>query len=159
MKYLLLLFSCTFYGQVLHHQMLSSQGATQELSSGIIVTQTVGQQSAIGTFNGDNIVMQGFQQSVWSKYIASNKTENLVGIDIYTYPNPFTETIYFQFSEPITDVVTISVFDILGRELYRQDKVPVNSILTIDLAILPSTKYLVRLQTSKINYYTQIIKK
>ena len=159
MKYLLLLFSCTFYGQVLHHQMLYSQGATQELSSGIIVTQTVGQQSAIGTFNGDNIVMQGFQQSMWSKYIASNKTENLVGIDIYTYPNPFTETIHFQFSEPITDVVTISVFDILGRELYRQDKVPVNSILTIDLAILPSTKYLVRLQTSKINYYTQIIKK
>jgi hypothetical protein len=159
MKYLLLLFSCTFYGQVLHHQMLSSQGATQELPGGIIIKQTIGQQSLIGTSSGDNIVMQGFQQSLWGKYIASSKTVDLSGVNISTYPNPFTETVHFKFSEPITDVVTISVFDILGRLLYQQEKTAINSILSIDLGRLPSTKFLVRLQTPKVNYYTQIIKK
>jgi hypothetical protein len=81
---------------------ISSQGLSKEMANGLVIKQTVGQQSLTGNYSGDFIVLQGFQQSVWSKYIASNKTEDLVGIDIYTYPNPFTETIHFQFSEPIT---------------------------------------------------------
>jgi hypothetical protein len=159
MKYLLLFFSCTFYGQVLHHQMLSSHGTSHELSSGVIINQTIGQQSLIGNSSTDFVVMQGFQQSLWGKYIASTRIEDLSGIKTTTYPNPFTETVNFQFSESVTDVVTISVFDIVGRLVYQQDKTPINNILTINLAMLPSTKYLVRLQTLKLSYYTQIIKK
>jgi hypothetical protein len=159
MKYLLMFFSISFYGQVLHHQMLSSQGASHELSSGVIINQTIGQQSLIGNSSTDFVVMQGFQQSLWGKYIASTRTEGLFGIKTTTYPNPFTETVNFQFSESVTDAVTISVFDIVGRLVYQQDKTPLNNILTINLAMLPSTKYLVRLKTLKLNYYTQIIKK
>jgi hypothetical protein len=159
MRYLFLLISCSFYGQVLHHQMISSQGLTKEMTNGLVIKQTIGQQSLTGNSSGDYIVMQGFQQSLWGKYIASTTTEDLTIIKTTTYPNPFTETVNFQFSEPVTDVVTISVFDILGRMVYQQDKIPINAIVTINLAILPSTKYLVRLQTLKLNYYTQIIKK
>jgi len=159
MKYLFLFFSCAFYGQVVHHQMLSSQSASHELSSGVIINQTIGQQSLTGNSITNFVVMQGFQQNLWGKYITSTATGDLTVIKTITYPNPFTHTVNFQFSEPVTDVVTISVFDILGRVVYQQDKVPLNTILTIDLSILPSTKYLVRLQTSKLTYYTQIIKK
>jgi len=159
MKYFFLLFSCAFYGQVMHHQMLSAQGASQELSSGVIINQTIGQQSSTGNSSTDFVVMQGFQQNLWGKYITSNAAEDLKGIKTITYPNPFTETVNFQFSEPVTGVVTISVFDILGRVVYQQEKVPINTTLTIDLSILPATKYLVRLQTLKLTYYTQIIKK
>lgn len=159
MKYLFMFFSISFYGQVLHHQMLSSQGHTNKLSNGLIISQTIGQQSLTGNSSGDYVVMQGFQQNVWGKYIAASKTEEIDGIKTITYPNPFTETVNFQFSEPITDVVSILVFDILGRVVYQQDKIPINNLLTINLAMLPSTKYLVRLKTLKLNYYTQIIKK
>jgi hypothetical protein len=45
MKYLFLFFSCSFYGQVLHHQMLSAQGASIITNNGFVINQTIGQQS------------------------------------------------------------------------------------------------------------------
>ncbi|RTY73651.1 T9SS type A sorting domain-containing protein [Flavobacterium sp. GSP27] len=160
MKYLLLLFSTAFYAQVLHHEMLSSQGISTKTYNGLIVVQTIGQQSMTGTStNKDYTVMQGFQQSLWGKYITSNKIDVIEGIKTITYPNPFTETVNFQFSESITDLITISIFDILGRLIFEQKKVSVNTILTINLAQLPSSEYLVRLNSTNLNYYTKIIKR
>ena len=159
MKYLLLLFSVSFYGQVLHHQMISSQGASTKTADGLIIKQTIGQQSLIGTSGNKNyVVMQGFQQSLWGKYIASNNVETIEGIVTTTYPNPFTETINFQFSKPVADIISISVFDVLGRLVYEQKQNAVNSILTIDLNTLPTSQYLVRLSATNLNYYTKIIK-
>ncbi len=160
MKYLLFLFTISFYGQTLHHQMLSSQGQSIKMNNGIIVKQTVGQQSVIGSStNKDYVVMQGFQQSYWSKYIASNKIDVVQGINTIAFPNPFTETINFKFSKPITEDISIFIFDILGRLVYEQKKKIDNDILTIDLAKFPTSEYLVRLNTNSFNYYTKIIKK
>ncbi len=50
MRYLLIFFTITFHGQVLHHQMLSSQGISKKMPDGSVVTQTVGQQSLIRNF-------------------------------------------------------------------------------------------------------------
>jgi hypothetical protein len=159
MKYLLLLFSITFQGQVLHHQMLSSQGLSTKMPDGLIIKQTVGQQSLTGTSTNKNyVVMQGFQQSLWSKYIASSNIDSIENIKTTTYPNPFTETINFQFSKPIADIISISIFDVLGRLVYEQKKKAINTILTIDLASLPTSEYLIRLSTTNLNYYTKIIK-
>lgn len=158
MKYLLLLFSITFQGQVLHHQMLSSQGVTTKTPDGLIVRQTIGQQSLTGTSGTkEYVVMQGFQQSLWGKYIASNHMA-IDDIETTTYPNPFTETINFRFSKPITDDMTISVFDLSGRLIYEQKKKPVNSILSIDLAKVPTSEYLIRLSTTTFKFYAKIIK-
>ena len=160
MRYLLLLFSITFQAQVVHHQMLSSQGASTKTPNGLIVRQTVGQQSLTGTSaNKDYVIMQGFQQSLWGKYIASNNVDATEGITTTTYPNPFTQNINFQFSKPITDEISISIFDVLGRMIYEQNRKAVNDILTIDLSGLPSSEYLLYLRTNKLNYYTKIIKK
>jgi len=159
MKYLLLLFSITFQGQVLHHQMISSQGLSSKTPQGLIIRQTVGQQSLTGTSgNKEFVLMQGFQQSLWGKYIASNNLETIGGIKTTTYPNPFTDAINFQFSKPVIDEISITVFDILGRMIYEQNKKAVNDILTIDLATLPTSEYLIRLSTTNLNYYTKIIK-
>lgn len=35
----------------LHHQMLSSQGSTSKTEKGVIVTQTIGQQSVSGNYS------------------------------------------------------------------------------------------------------------
>jgi hypothetical protein len=155
MKYLFLLFSFSFYGQVLHHQMLSSQGDTKVLSNGVVVRQTIGQQSVIGNSDGDIVVMQGFQQSLWSKYISSNTTEYIKTI---VYPNPFIDKVNFEFSKPIQEIITVSVYDILGRLVFEQKKKPDEMILTIDLFQLPRSEYLVRLYSTNYNYYTKIIR-
>lgn len=160
MKYLLFLFTISFYGQTLHHQMLSSQGQSIKMTNGLIVKQTVGQQGITGSStNKDHVVMQGFQQSYWSKYIASNKIDVVQGINTIAFPNPFTETINFKFSKPITEEISIFIFDVLGRLVYEQKKKIDDDILTIDLAKFPTSEYLVRLNTNSFNYYTKIIKK
>lgn len=159
MKYLFLLFSISFYGQVLHHQMISSQGLSTKTSNGLIVNQTVGQQSLTGTStNTDYVVMQGFQQSLWGKYIASSTIETIEGIKTITYPNPFTKSINFKFSKSVSDIISISIFDVLGRLIYEQQEKAVNDILTIDLSRLPTSEYLIRLRTTSLNYYTKIVK-
>ena len=139
--------------------MLSSQGQSIKTTNGFQIKQTIGQQSVTGSStNKDYIFMQGFQQSYWSKHIATNKIDVVQGISVIAYPNPFIETINFQFSKPIADEISIFVFDILGRLIYEQKKKIDNNILTIDLARLPTSKFLVRLTTNNLNYYTKIIK-
>ena len=158
MKYLLLFFSITFHGQVLHHQMLSSQGMSTKTSNGLIISQTIGQQSLTGTSSTNFVLLQGFQQSVWGKYIASNKKDEIDALKTITYPNPFTEFVNFQFSQPVTESISINVFDIVGRLIFQQNKKSVDNILTIDLALLPNSEYLVQLKTTNLTYYTKIIK-
>jgi hypothetical protein len=159
MKYLLLLFSFTFYGQVLNHQMISSQGQTIATPSGLVIKQTVGQQSITGNTKSKEVaVLQGFQQSLWSKYITENKIDVVSGITTLTYPNPFIETINFQFSIPIKDEISILIFDVLGRLIFQQKKRADNTVLTLDLARLPTSEFLVQLTANNFNYYTKIIK-
>ncbi len=156
MKYLLLLFSVSFYGQVLHHQMLSSQGTTNKTAEGYIISQTIGQQSVIGNSNKDPVVIQGFQQSKWNGYIAANlKTE----ITVLTYPNPFSDLINFEFLDPIDEEISIYIFDVAGRLIHKQKETLNNSVLTIQLSKLPKSEYLVQLRSISMTYYTKIIKK
>lgn len=160
MRYLLLLFSLAFQAQVVHHQMISSQGASVKTSDGLLIRQTVGQQSLTGiSINKDYVVMQGFQQSLWGSYISSNNVDAVEGIITTTYPNPFTQNINFQFSKPVMGEISIAVFDVLGRLIYEQNKKAINNVLTVDLSGLPISEYLLYLRTKDLHYYTKIIKK
>ncbi|WP_367770622.1 T9SS type A sorting domain-containing protein [Flavobacterium sp. WC2421] len=155
MRYILLFFTVTFQGQVLHHQMLSSQGNTKKLSNGIVINQTIGQQSIIGTSKDGFVVMQGFQQSLWSNYIATN---TVAVISTKTYPNPFANTINFQFSKSITEPIAIHVYDSSGRLVFQGNRSANGTILSVDLSNLPTSPYLVSLKSNAFTYYTQIIK-
>lgn len=160
MKIFITIFLISFsgiYGQSLHHQMLSAQGSSTTLTNGVFVSQTIGQQSVIGNYTQNGSTYgQGFQQSVWSKYIKQN--EALSSITTTTYPNPFISTINFQFSQPIKETITVSLFDIRGRLIYEESKKATNTILTLELPNLSSSNYLIRLSTPTYTYFTQIIK-
>ena len=141
--------------QELHHQMISAQGTSTTTTTGLVVKQTIGQQSVAGTSTEGVIVQQGFQQSFWHKHVATNTP----GLSIATYPNPFESVINFQFSELIESVVQISVFDVQGRLVFSTTLPLTTTLLTIDLPFLSHGEYLVRLSGNKINYFTKIIKK
>lgn len=152
---LLLLFTSRIYSQNLHHQMLSSQGTNKVLSNGMLVSQTIGQQSAIGNHTNGITVGQGFQQSHWAKFLNSNVA---VQITTTTYPNPFIATVNFQFSQIIKEPIEITVFDVRGRLIFQDKKRAVESILTVELPQLASSNYLVRLSAPNYTYYSQILK-
>lgn len=144
------------FSQDLHHQMLSSQGKSTVLSNGMMVSQTIGQQSVIGNHTNGVTVGQGFQQSHWAKYVSSNDTNQ---ITTTTYPNPFVTTVNFQFSQPISETIEISLFDVRGRLLFQDKKRATDSVLTVELPQLASSNYLIRLTATNYSYYSQILKK
>ena len=152
---LLIVFSTNSFSQDLHRQMLSSQGKSTILSNGMLVRQTIGQQSAIGNHTNGVTVGQGFQQSQWAKYVKSNVA---VQITTTTYPNPFIATVNFQFSQPINETIEIAVFDIRGRLIFQDKKRATDSVLTVELPQLASSNYLVRLIAPNYTYYSQILK-
>ena len=161
-KYKTTLFSLAFFAsngvfaQQLHHQMISSQGASTTTSSGFIIKQTVGQQSVSGNSQGDVIVQQGFQQNYWQELL---KTSNIAGIMITTYPNPFREVLNFKFSNFSGTSVHVSIFDSYGRSVFEKTSMVNDNLLTLeDMPILPSAQYLVRLSGTNLNYFTTIIK-
>ena len=155
LKWIFLVLAIKSYSQDLHHQMLSSQGKSTVLNNGMMVSQTIGQQSVIGNHTNGVTVGQGFQQSHWAKYENSNGANQ---ITTTTYPNPFVTTVNFQFSQPISEIIEIALFDVRGRLLFQEKKRATDSVLTLDLPQLASSNYLIRLTATNYTYYSQILK-
>ena len=156
MKILLLLlvtFSC--FSQRLHHQMLSSQGTSSRASGGVVVRQTIGQQSAIGNYRDSNIIVgQGFQQSNKMK----TAVPPVISVTTTTYPNPFIDRVNFQFSTPIAGPFKISLFDVMGRLVYYKQKVSINNTLTIENLSFAQGEYFVKLTAKNYTYSTNLLK-
>jgi hypothetical protein len=143
------------FSQNLQRQMVSAQGNSIALINGMYVSQSIGQQSITGTSQKNNFTLsQGYQQSLWNSYI---KTNNTSLISTKTYPNPFFDTLNFQFSQPINSPIQITLFDITGKIVFQQTKLANETLLTITNLQLPSATYLVHLSADKFDYYTQII--
>ena len=142
-------------GQVLHHQMISAQGGTHMLPNGMMVTQTVGQQSPIGNSYNDFYMGQGFQQSAWINLMESN---GIVEVSSLVYPNPFISNVSFQFSGPVGPLIRVTIFNVAGIAVYNHESIVENGLLTLNLSHLPSNPYLVRLSAIGFSYFTKIIK-
>ena len=154
--FFVLMFPFLLISQELHHEMISSQGKSVELDSGIYVTQTIGQHS-IASYSIDNLtVQQGYQQSFWSSLINTNEE---FSTEINFYPNPTIDIVNFNFSNLESSDLNVLVFDYAGRVLITT-KINIENYKTkVDLSSLPSGSYLIYLNTNKFNYHTKIIKK
>lgn len=158
-KYLLFLFifiGNLSYSQVLHHQMFSSQGGTITLKNGLVVRQTIGQQSVNGnsTVNRYNI-QQGFQQSLSTPL---SSTFNSLTITTTVYPNPFVGILNIQFSEATTSDLTISLFNLFGVLIKKEVKSYPQSQLLFNFENIPSGSYVLQLTASNFTYSKTLIK-
>lgn len=152
---LIFFFGISLYGQQIHHHILSSQGNSKLLAKGILFNQTIGQQSIIGNYKSPSVIVgQGFQQSHISKSVPNSLRNEITTI---TYPNPFVDQIHFQFSKPVRGLITVTIFDLLGRLVYKEQKESSQNILTLDHLQFSQNEYLVKLSASNYNYATQII--
>jgi hypothetical protein len=91
MKFLLILL-LTFQGQVLHHQMISAQVLQKNITRWCFYHKLL--DSSVGTSSFDYVIQQDFNR-VLGKYIAQIHRENKIN----TYPNPFIQTLNFEFSK------------------------------------------------------------
>jgi hypothetical protein len=154
LQLLFIVISFHSFGQQIHHQTYAAQGAIVSLPSVGLIKQTIGQQSVIGNYVGDNIfVGQGFLQGNFAK-----KSISLTSIEVLAYPNPFVSSINFQFSAAITTPIDIKLYDVVGRVVYAAKTSIENNILSIDNLALPDGSYIISLKAQNLNYTTSLIK-
>ena len=143
-------------GQQLHHQMLSAQGSTTTLKSGMMVLQTIGQQSVTGNATVSNLTLQqGFQQSMVAKFFP---TYNVNTTATTVYPNPFFGMVNINFSQIIAGEMNIALYNMFGVMIYKEQKQ--NPALTISLSFehLPAGSYVIQLTAKNYTYSKTLIK-
>ncbi|MCK4568688.1 MAG: T9SS type A sorting domain-containing protein, partial [Bacteroidales bacterium] len=96
-------------------------------------------------------------ETVWSKTqsftIMNEMSENLLGVELkaIVYPNPVNnDQVSVSFDTPHTGMVTISLFDLGGRFLYKEEvdhKAKVVSTVTIPITGLTKGIYPVVIQS------------
>jgi hypothetical protein len=92
--------------------------------------------------------------------IGIKENVDLVGLDIY--PNPFNNTLSFKLKNPQNNKVSITLIDLLGREIYSLDLKEKNGIInnTINTGHLNLNKgpYFLRINIDDKIYYRKLIK-
>tara|TARA_B110000483_G_scaffold224789_1_gene283899 strand:+ start:1345 stop:1752 length:408 start_codon:yes stop_codon:yes gene_type:complete len=135
--------------------MLSSQGTTSQTEKGFIVTQTIGQQSAVGNYSSLEFnIGQGFQQSNWTRIIVEGFTPEF---EVSLYPNPFIGIVNVKHNS--NDDIKVKIFDTSGKLIFNNLLKITEPIQSLNLESLPSGIYLVHMQSNKLNYFTKLIKK
>lgn len=151
-----LLFSYGCWGQRIHHQAIASQGANVKIGRGIIVSQSVGQSSVIGTYKSGNLIIgQGYIQSIG---VAKNPSPILNSVSMIEYPNPVLDVANFQFSSSIGTIANLYLFDSRGRLVYSKEVELTQNNFTIDLSMVSEGVYFAKIETSHYTFSTKIIK-
>ncbi len=134
----------------------SSETVSTETNT-YIIQQSIGQTSAIGTFNSSNYTLrQGFIQP---NVLAIIKDENIpLNLQITIYPNPFEHNISLSFNEEIKDNVSISIFDMAGRSIFSK-RYSENQQIDVQLDFLPSGAYIIKAIANHKQFISKIIKK
>lgn len=159
-SFILLLVSVTIaYGQTLQKESISTMGFSKTLVSEYYVSYSIGQQRVIGQFSLDNnvVVSQGFQHLMGLAICYEDC--NPKNITTILYPNPFIDTIHLKFSEKINEEITISIYDVLGRILYKKNELPFNDELNINEINVVKGNYIIELKSLNYRYTSKIIKK
>ena len=152
--YIILLFATTTVSAQLHHQMLSSQGSTSKTNSGVMVTQTIGQQSVVGNYSNRGFdIGQGFQQSNWARIIIEGTSSEF---EVSIYPNPFSGIVNIQHNSE--DDISVNIYDPAGKLVYKNLLNVTGPNQSINLETLSSGVYLVHLYSNQLTYFTKLIK-
>jgi hypothetical protein len=144
------------YGQSLHHSMLSAQGNSQTIKGGMVVLQTIGQQSVNGNATTSNLTMQqGFQQSLISQFFPVYNVNKVITT---VYPNPFSTTVNVSLSAPSNEDLTISLYNLFGVLVYKEVKTAPQSLLTFNFGNLPSSSYILHVTAKNYSFSKTLIK-
>ena len=122
-----------------------------------IVQQSVGQPSVIGTYTNSAgySIRQGFiQPNVLSKIVDKHTPLNL---QLNVYPNPFNEQISLVFKEDIKGEITVTVYNILGAQVFVRSYKS-NEQIDVRLNMLSSGEYILKAVANKKQFIEKIIK-
>lgn len=163
MKLRLFIIAMCFVGLALSAQniqrsTLGSSGDATEITVGdksYYVSQSVGQNSVIGTFSNDNYtIRQGFQQPPIKVEIIRSLDNHL---NVVVYPNPVNTYVTVLFSEVLKASINVVLYDISGKVVINESQNPTRSFI-VDMSSLASGVYLLDLTSENKKFNARLIK-
>ncbi|MBC2846048.1 T9SS type A sorting domain-containing protein [Winogradskyella flava] len=127
-----------------------------ETSSGkYYISQSIGQASVIGThYNNGYYIRQGYQQP-------PSKMKAVKDLDIElrakVYPNPFSQTLFINFSDTVINDISVRIFDIEARIIHTQEFLPAQK-LELRLQDISSGTYFLKVASGRKQFNTKLIK-
>lgn len=104
-----------------------------------IVQQSIGQSSVVGPFKNKGIyVFQGFLNGA-----TQIKKSSEMPLKIVAYPNSFVGEVNFRFVPGYKKQVEISIFDFIGRNVFKGVRIPIDNEIELDLEFLSVGLYVV----------------
>jgi Leucine-rich repeat (LRR) protein len=103
-----------------------------------------------GSANGENIA------AIKAKISTNPKVET----NLKAFPNPVDKTVQVEFSVEESSAATISVSDLLGRQMLLQNVEATKGLnaVTVDMSTLPRGFYMLTLQNGKIKQTQRLVK-
>jgi hypothetical protein len=139
-----------------HRATISASGSTVISKSGIAVTQSVAQQSKIGSvlISQGQVINQGFQQPNWNVLVKSSGKS----LEIKVTPNPFEDIVFMSIKGEVFVDLNCQVYDIAGRFVrsFTVDKDKTH--FPIDISGLEAASYLLVIEHNAEKYYKVLLK-
>lgn len=142
--------------QVLRNDMVSAGGGSHQVKgSNLTVHQSIGQSSVNGTFtNSPTTLMQGFLRGIKIKTREQEKP-----FEVISYPNFFSKTITFRFTQEHQDQTSFTIFDINGKKVFDVNHVPLQNEVELNLDHLAAGIYITIIRSGNRIIQKRIIKK
>lgn len=138
---------------------LGANGFSKTLttSNGVyIISQSVGQQSPIGTFNKKGYTLrQGYQNPPLSAKII--ELPDIYILNARIYPNPFYESINILFYDVITSDIFIYITDMTGKTILST-KLSASQQATLQLDHISSGLYIIKVTAENKQFIANLMK-
>ena len=116
--------------------------------------QSTGQQSIIGISQKQGYLLrQGFIQPINGQY---SKTVQET-LQVIIYPNPFSSHMRVTLPVPSDGHLYVTIYDLSGKIAFFR-KYEAAREMELDLSYLPSSVYIIRVNTTTKYFYSRIIK-
>ena len=150
----------SFYSQELFSSSIGSGGSSETITTEgntLLVQQSIGQSSPIGSFTEEgNTIIQGFNRPLLNlTTVEPIITDN--NIKLKFYPNPFIKTLNIKFSDQITDIIKLTMYDLSGKIIKTYTYIPTQTI-SVELNDISSGRYFLKILTSKKEFMANLIK-
>ena len=113
----------------------------------------------------DSLLGHGLPDFALAHLLLQNiENDNILNEDYYRfYPNPFTNEINAEFLLADSQIVTVEIFNVLGKTVYSNKEMKnhtiYNKIRIYNLSNLGSGVYIIKLTTENKVYQDKILKK
>ena len=142
--------------QSISPQVIASAG-THYSNGSAQLSWTIGEPVITTVSNGNNIITQGFHQTLLT--VTSVEEQSVAGMNVTVYPNPTSDLLNINFVNNLKDL-QMDLFDMSGKLLQARKVGAVESNVQISMSDYARANYLLRVYSidGSVNYTYKVQK-